>query len=92
MNTVHREPRSPGYLARQAASVNSDRLRFIDEAEFCRNDPHPEEQASFNSIFEITPSLMKIDFISCPPISNTKDTLGSTYCAPERWAMVSTMP
>lgn len=59
--------------------MNSDRLRFMAEAEFCRNEPQPDEQASLSSMLAITPSRMKIDFMSCPPMSSTNETSGSTY-------------
>ena len=40
----------------------------------------------------ITPSLIFIDFISCPPMSKIKSTSGSKYFAAVKWAIVSTSP
>ena len=37
----------------------------------CKNDPQPEEHASFKKISEIAPFSILKHFISCPPISMT---------------------
>ena len=59
-----------------AVLANSEMLRFIDVANVSRNDPHPEEQASFKRILSIFPSLILRHFMSCPPISKIVSTPG----------------
>ena len=61
-------------------------------AKFSRNEPQPDEQASFRSTVSTAPSLSLMHFMSCPPISSTQSTLGSKNDAAVQWAMVSTSP
>ena len=92
IKTVQREPKSTGALDFVASFANSFALILTERAKVSRKDPHPAEQASFNKIDSITPSLIFMDFISCPPISKIKSTSGSKYLAAVKWAMVSTSP
>ena len=47
-----------------------------EAAKVDKNEPQPEEQASFNWMESIIPSLMCMAFISWPPISRIKSTSG----------------
>ena len=64
MNTVHRDPKSHGAGAAQAAAVNASMERFIVEAKILQERTTAEEQASLSSIWEMTPLCVKIDFMS----------------------------
>ena len=76
INTVHLEPKSTGFLARRAFSVNSPTSIPILWAKVSRKLPQPEEHASLSKMELITPSSTFIAFISCPPISTIKSTSG----------------
>ena len=64
MNTVHRLPRFAGCRLAKAASAIFSRGMFSDVAKFCRNDPQPEEQASFNVMFVTISSFIQMPFMS----------------------------
>ena len=92
MNTVHLDPKSTGFLALTESFANSSIEIFNDLLNPSINEPHPDEQASFNNILFITPSLIIKAFISCPPISKIKSTLGINDFAPLKWQTVSISP
>ena len=70
INTVQRLPRWAGLFDANALSAISETSIPRLTAKFSRNEPHPDEQASFSIMFVITPSFSHIAFISCPPISS----------------------
>ena len=92
MKTVQRDPRSTGSLDLVASLANSSAVIFTEWAKVSKKEPHPAEQASFKRIDSITPFLIFIDFMSCPPMSKMKSTSGSKYFAAVKWAIVSTSP
>lgn len=51
-----------------------------DEAKFSRNEPQPEEQASFTTMLVIMPCIQPDGFHILPPMSNRKVAPG-TYCS-----------
>ena len=57
-------------------------VRPMDCAKVCRNEPQPEEQASFTAMESITLSEMARYFISWPPMSMTAVTPGLAISAP----------
>ena len=81
MNTVQREPKSIGAVDCKARLAKSATLYPNDLANVSINEPHPDEQASFNKISWIIPSSILIAFISCPPISKINDTSSLKYLA-----------
>jgi len=64
INTVHLVPRSTGLEDSNASFENSTAFISTDLAYVSINEPHPEEQASFNIILYMAPSLIFIHFIS----------------------------
>ena len=91
MKTVQRLPRRAGALDWKAASAISVTGISSVAAKFSRKEPQPEEQASLSIICVMTPSLIQMAFISCPPMSRMKLTSGVVLRAPVVWAMVSTV-
>ena len=92
IKTVQREPRSTGRSARMPFTANSSTLISHAEAKACKNEPQPEEQASFKKILSMAPPRILKHLMSCPPISMMKSTSGSKARAAVKCAMVSTMP
>ena len=81
MNTVQRLPRSTGAVASVAARAKLATSEPIVSAKVCRNEPQPDEQASFTAMESITPSLTRRYFMSCPPMSITEVTPGASASA-----------
>ena len=92
MNTVQRVPRSTGCRANKASSANCAAVKPKELAKFSRNEPQPEEQASFSMTLSTVPFFRRMHFMSCPPMSSTQSTCGSKNAAAVVWAMVSTSP
>ena len=65
---------------------------FNELANVSINDPHPDEQASFNIIEFITPLSIFKHFMSCPPISKIQSTFGRKNFYALKCANVSTSP
>ena len=81
INTVHLDPKSTGFCASNASSTNLSILKFKLFANVSINEPHPDEQASFNMILSIVLFFSLIYFISCPPMSTILVTFGSNFFA-----------
>ena len=81
INTVHLEPKSTGFCASNASFTNSSIFKFKLFANVSINEPHPDEQASFNIILSIVLFFNLIYFMSWPPISTILVTLGSNFFA-----------
>ena len=92
INTVHLEPKSTGLFELIANLANSSIEIPSDLLNPSINEPQPDEQASFNKMLLITPSLIIKAFISCPPISKINSTLGINSFAPLKWQIVSISP
>ena len=91
INTVQRLPKTAGFLDANAFFAISFVGICKEDAKFSRNEPHPEEHASFNKIFVITPSSNQIAFISCPPISKIKEASLTYFSEALACATVSTV-
>ena len=91
INTVQRLPKSAGCCERNAASAMRSTGMPSAAAKPSKNEPQPDEQASFSVILVTTPPSIHIAFMSCPPISSTKLTSGTYVCAAAAWATVSTV-
>ena len=81
MNTEQRVPRSVGFFAKSASFAKSSTLKFRELANVSMKEPQPEEQASFNWTLSTVPFLMRMHFISWPPISRMQSTSGSKNAA-----------
>ena len=92
MKTVQRVPRSTGCADERAVLANASTVIPSDCEKLLIKEPQPEEQASFNLIESITPSLTVKLFISWPPMSMTKVTPGWKVSAARKCATVSTSP
>ncbi len=75
INTVHRVPRSTGFLPK---SPSSKFLHGIAHylRKVCKNEPQPEEQASFKNKLSMVPLWILKHLISWPPTSMIKSTFG----------------
>ena len=71
MNTVQRDPRSTGRLAKSAVWTKVSRLMPRLVAKVCRKAPQPEEQASLSFTSATAPSSTFMHFMSWPPMSMT---------------------
>ena len=69
INTVQRVPKSTGCFDFNPSVANSFASYPNDFANVSINEPHPLEQASFNTISSMCPSRILKHLISCPPIS-----------------------
>ena len=92
MNTVQRLPRSTGRSANRPSWANSFTSYPSAWAKVCRKLPQPEEQASFRKMLLMAPSSILKHFMSWPPMSMMKSTLGRKWRAAVKWATVSTTP
>ncbi len=81
MNTVQRLPRSTGDLPKRPRDANSSTVYPMERANVSRNDPQPEEHASFSIMESMERFLTLKHFISCPPMSSMKSTSGSKWRA-----------
>ena len=75
---VHRVPRSSGILDFRASSEKLLAVYPMESAKFSIKEPHPEEHASFSRMESTLPFLIRMHFISCPPISMMQSASGST--------------
>ena len=64
IKTVQRLPSAAGCCEENAFSAISRAGICREDAKFSKNDPQPDEQASFTTIFVITPLSSQIAFIS----------------------------
>ena len=92
MKTVQRLPRSTGRSAKRPSWAKSFTSWPRAWAKVWRKLPQPEEQASFKKMLLMAPSSILKHFISCPPMSMIKSTLGRKCLAAVKWATVSTTP
>ena len=91
INTVQRLPKFAGCRERNAASAIFSAGIPREEAKFSRNEPQPEEQASFSVMLVTMSRSTQMAFMSCPPMSSTKLTSGTYFWAAAAWATVSTV-
>ena len=90
IKTVHRLPKTAGFLELKAASAIFGAGILSEEAKFSRKEPQPEEQASFTTMFVIIPLSSHIAFMSCPPISSINEAFFMYFSAARQCATVST--
>ena len=90
MNTVQRLPSTAGLVEENAACAMSFTGILSEDAKFSRNDPQPDEQASFTTMSVMMPPSSQRAFMSCPPMSNTKLASGTHASAARACATVST--
>ena len=64
MNTVHRVPRSTGASDARAEAAKDSTSVPMDAAKVCRNEPQPDEQASFTAIESTAPLRIRRYFMS----------------------------
>ena len=64
INTVQRLPRSTGCFAKSASCAKFLTLQPRASENVCKNDPQPDEQASFKKMSEIAPFSILKHFIS----------------------------
>ena len=90
MKTVQRSPRHDGAGARWASAANSSRIE-IPSRSACssRKDPVPAAHALFIAKSTTTPRSIRMNLLSCPPISITVSTSGSIATAARAWAVIS---
>ena len=89
---MQRVPRSTGDFAKSAAAAIASAVIPSVDAKFSMNDPHPDEHASLSMTVSTVPSLRRMHFMSCPPMSRTQSACGSKNDAAAAWVTVSTSP
>ena len=90
MKTVQRLPRWAGASERKAASAIFSTGMPREPAKVSRNEPQPEEQASFTTTLVMMPWSSQMAFMSWPPMSSTKVASGTTSRTARACATVST--
>ena len=91
MNTVQRLPSTAGFFERKAESAMSWTLIPRFEAKDSKNEPQPDEQASFTTMSVMMPSSSQMAFMSCPPMSKMKVASGTQLVAAWACTTVSTV-
>ena len=89
MKTVHRVPRSVGFLESKASLLNSSIIVSNLVACSWRNEPVPAAHTLFISKSTTDPFLTEMYFESCPPISNMVSTLLSISMVALACAVIS---
>ena len=81
MKTVQRLPKSAGASANKPSFANSALVSPNVSAKVCRNEPQPDEHASFKYRLSMSPFLIWKHLMSCPPMSMIKSTSGRNFFA-----------